>query len=423
MTPRTTLRRLLTSMVPLFGLAQAAPARAEGRLEDPPPALSLDDALARAEARAAQVRAAEHGVLQARSRAVGAGVVVPVNPRISADVRPPITGGGWRDLGYGVSGEIAFEVGGAPGARRREAAAGVETARAGLAVVRREARARAWEAYVRAKAAEMRVGETRASEDLARRVLDAMRLRADLGASGDIDASTAALDVAQLAAAGESATRELGLRTMELREALDVPAASALVLTTALGDPPPAPAAASLVSRAAAARPELAELRSRRALLEATDERLAREALPRLGLYGGVDAAPLSPIFGVAGVSIDLPVAQRNQGPRARIASERALEIERLAIEERRIEREVIAASDAYASRRAELARLRDDALPAAERAFGLIETGWRAGRFDVFRLTAAARDVVRTRAQRLDALEGAWIERGALDRAAGGGL
>jgi outer membrane protein TolC len=61
--------------------------------------------------------------------------------------------------------------------------------------------------------------------------------------------------------------------------------------------------------------------------------------------------------------------------------------------------------------------------MPAAERAFALIERGWKAGRFDVFRLTAAARDVVRVRAQHLDVLEAAWLARVELDRASGGGL
>jgi cobalt-zinc-cadmium efflux system outer membrane protein len=406
------------AIVPLLGLAYARP----GRTQQAARALSLEDALAAAETHAPGVRLAELGVDQARARTAGAGVILPVNPRLLADARPTITGGR-RDVGYAVTGEITFEVGAGPGARLREAARAVESAGASLAVARRDARAQAWERYVRAKAAELRVAETRASEELARRVLDAMRLREDLGASGDIDASTAALDSALLAAAGEDARFELGTRTAALRDAIDWPSSEPLALTTALGDPPPSPPPALLLAHALRARPELAEARARAALLRATDARLAREAVPRVGLYGGVDAAPLSPIYGVVGVSVELPVAQRNQGPRARVARDLDVEAYRSGLEARRVEREVLAASVAYEARRSELAQVRDHAMPAAERAFALIERGWMAGRFDVFRLTAAARDVVRVRAHHLDVLEATWLARVELDRAAGGGL
>ena len=49
------------------------------------------------------------------------------------------------------------------------------------------------------------------------------------------------------------------------------------------------------------------------------------------------------------------------------------------------------------------------------------MEIGWLAGRFDIFRVTTAARDVARVRGLRLDALEAAWVARVALDRAVGG--
>ena len=116
-----------------------------------------------------------------------------------------------------------------------------------------------------------------------------------------------------------------------------------------------------------------------------------------------------------------LPVAQRNQGPLAVNMRERESDQARLEIELRRIDREVAATRAAYESRRAELRALAEEAVPAAERNLLLIETGWRSGRFDIFRVTSAARDLVRMKAMRLDALEAAWVERIALERAAGG--
>jgi outer membrane protein TolC len=83
--------------------------------------------------------------------------------------------------------------------------------------------------------------------------------------------------------------------------------------------------------------------------------------------------------------------------------------------------RDVVAARAAYETRRRELQSLRDAALPAAERTLELVEVGWRSGRFDIFRVTNAARDVARVRGLRLDALEAAWMERIAVERAIGG--
>jgi outer membrane protein TolC len=48
------------------------------------------------------------------------------------------------------------------------------------------------------------------------------------------------------------------------------------------------------------------------------------------------------------------------------------------------------------------------------------VEIGWRAGRFDVFRVASAARDVARARTLRLDALEAAWLGRVELERTTG---
>src|SRR5882672_11636506 len=181
--------------------ASAQPAPLGGR------ALSLADAISLAQERAPRVGLGRSGVREAEARAVGAGVVMPLNPRITSDLRPPITGvaggtgAGWRDIGYSFVGEMFFDVGGAPGARVREAGHAVQTASASLAVARLDARAQAWIAYVRAKVADMRLEETRASGQLAQRVLDATRLRGEVGAAGDIEQTTATLELARLSAA------------------------------------------------------------------------------------------------------------------------------------------------------------------------------------------------------------------------------
>jgi cobalt-zinc-cadmium efflux system outer membrane protein len=263
--------------------------------------------------------------------------------------------------------------------------------------------------------------ETKALVGIGERILRASQQRAASGASGDIEETLATSDLGQLRAAIEAARREREEHVATLRDLLDLPSTQALVLTTPLGDPPPAPEADALLARAFEARPELAQIRARLALLDARQERLERERFPRLGAYVGVDAAPLSPVFGVVGLSVELPVFQRNQGPRAVTEAARATTVERQELQVRRIVREVTAIRAAYESRRSELRLITTTMVPASERTLELVEQGWLAGRFDVFRVATAARDLVRVRAARLDALEMAWRARIALDRAAGG--
>lgn len=403
---------LASSLVASF----AAPARAEETAQ-----LSLADALATAGDKAPDIVLARHSTREASALRVGAGLVMPANPRVQVDGRPPITGGTLADLGYSATIEAPFDLGGAPGARVREADRHVDLANAELAVARLRAKAMAFTAYVRAQVAGERIRATASSVEIARRIVAASKDRAELGAAGDIEQSLASSDAAQLEAQIVAATHERDLYLMDLREALDLPPDRGLVLTTPLTDPSPPLPADALVARALALRPELDVIEKRIALLDATDERLGKETFPRVGLYGGVDAAPVSPIFGFVGVSVELPFVQRNQGPRAVVRAARDAESSRLELLRSRIRRDVTSTRAALDARRAELDTLTERALPTAERTLTLVETGWRSGRFDIFRVTTAARDVARVRSLRLDALEAAWLDRIALDRATGG--
>lgn len=413
---RAAARVALAGLLSVVTLATSSAAA-----EEPPKmALSLGDALARAEKHAPDVVMARYATRRAAAHRVGAGVVMPSNPTISLDGRPLINGAPLPEYGFGAMIEAPFELGGAPGARVREAERGTDVARAELAVERLRARAGAFAAYVRAQIAEQRIAATHVAADIAKRMLDASHQRSELGAAGDIEQTLAASDAAQIDAQITDAIRRRDLHLMELRDVLDLPPSQPIALTTVVGDPDPALPGDALVARALVARPEMAVVKKRIDLLDATDERLERETFPRVGLYTGIDASPANPWFGIFGVSVELPVAQRNAGPRAVVRAERDGEAERVDLLARRIAREVTAARASFEAKLAELDALTTRALPSAERTLELVETGWRSGRFDIFRVTSAARDVARIRSLRLDALEAAWLERVALERAAG---
>ncbi|MDB4936114.1 MAG: Heavy metal efflux outer membrane protein CzcC family [Labilithrix sp.] len=383
--------------------------------------LSLKDAIDRAEQRAPDVVIAGRLVREAQAQRVGAGVLLPVNPRLSVDARPLITGGPLGQLGTAANLEMVFDLGGAPRARIQEAQRAGEVATADLSLERLRGRIAAWVAYLQVRVAETRIEETKALVGIAERILRASKQRGAMGASGDIEETLATADLGQLRASIESATRQREEHLALLRDVLDLPSSQAIALTTTLDEPPAPPDREALLRKAIESRPELAQIRARLAYLDARYERLGRERFPKIGAYLGLDASPANPMFGILGVSIELPVAQRNQGPRAVTEAARATEMERQDLQARRILREVTSLHAAYESRRAELKVIEGTSVPAAVRTLELVEVGWLAGRFDMFRVATAARDVARIRAARLEALESAWIARIALDRAAGG--
>lgn len=407
-----------------FGFACEIFGHARTAFAESPTALSLTlaEAVNRAMADAPEVVSGRQNVREADARRIGAGIIMPSNPRLAIDVRPAVTGGnGFRDLGYGAVLDLPFQPGGAPSARIAEADRGASVARADLVLDRSGARLRAFTAYIKSQIADLRIAEARSAMEISNRVLNAAQRRFAAGAASELEQASAELDVALLEASEIASVSERNSQLMDLRDALNLPANMALALTSPVTEPPQLADAARLVERAAKRHPRLAALQARVTLLEATQTRLERELFPRIGLYTGIDAAPVSPIYGIIGVTVELPIAQRNQGPLAMTARARETVLAHLDLESRRLTRDVIAAYEAYEARRLELSRLTDKAIPAAERTLSFAEAGWQAGRFDLFRLLTAARDALRVRATRIDVLEEAWLARIELERAVGG--
>ena len=233
---------------------------------------------------------------------------------------------------------------------------------------RTSARVRALSSYVGAQIAELRITEADAALVVARRVLDATQRRVNAGAGSELDASSAQLQVAELEAARMAFERARATRLMDLRDALDLESDVPLTLTSSVIELPQVDEVSALLQHALTTHPELKAIQARVALWGATEERLRKEVFPRVGFYAGVDSAPLSPTYGVLGLSVELPVAQRNQGLRAQSARARESAEADLALEARLLRRAVLAALGSYESSRRELDRLSSQAVPAAER-------------------------------------------------------
>src|SRR5690349_8212635 len=116
-------------------LVLAEPERAAAPVE-----LSLADAQTRAAAHSPEVALSRGRIRAAEATRVGAGIRVPVNPRLSVDARPGLDTSSRGKLGWSSTLDILMEVGDVPGSRLREADQRTRVARADDAVTRLEAR-------------------------------------------------------------------------------------------------------------------------------------------------------------------------------------------------------------------------------------------------------------------------------------------
>lgn len=390
--------------------------RADARLLE----LSLSAAQTRAEGRAPDVRLAVGSLRTAEATRVGAGLRVPVNPRLSIDGRPGLDPSHRDKVGFGSTLEVVVEPWDTPGARLREAHHRALTSRAAVQVARLDARLRALGLYVGIRLGDLRILQARSTIVLAERLNTAARERLGSGAGSDIDVTSAQVELAERRSQLHEAQAEREVLLGELRDLLVIPPETQLRLTSDVEEPPPTPPLPRLLARARSGHPALHAISERIGLLAASDERLRKEAQPKIGFFASVDASPASPVFGVLGLSVELPLFQRAQGPRAVVAAERQLELDRFDVTTRRLDQLLRATHAAYGARLAELAVLTQEGVPAAEQRVRLVEEGWRAGRFDVFRLTTAAQDLARLRAKRIEVLERLWHERMVLERLTG---
>lgn len=408
------MRALLVSgtlcLIALFGSS----ARAQGSVT-----LTLQEARSRADAAAFEVRISRSRILEAEATRVGAGVWLPTNPMVNFDSR---YGGAWG-WGYGGALNVLFDGFGAPSARLREAEQRVGAARAEAGRAQVDAQLLVTRAYVGTSLARMQMEHARESIALAASLVEAARERQKAGAGSAVDVTSAEAELAERKAQLQAAIGAETLEQLVLRELAGIPPRGELRLASTIDDPPAAPAPEQLLALAQEQMPDLKVAYARLALLEASHERLGREALPKLGAYAGVDSAPSSPPFGILGVQMELPLAQRNQGPKAVNVAEQRTEQSRIAHIMEHLELEVLHHRTAHEAARAELFVLVSSGIPTAAERLRLVEEGWRAGRFDVFKVTTAANDLVRLKASRVDVLKRLWSQRLELERLIGGEL
>lgn len=383
--------------------------------------ITFDQAVARA-ARRPSVAIAGTDVDAARGEAAGARRPL-YNPEVGVAVGPRF-GGGKTLLEAQVTVAQTIELGGKREARRAAAAARVTAADAELTRAAYEARVEVWRAFHRALVARTRVEGTRATEELATQLVAASSDRQVLGAGTQLQINLANLEVGRARHDRFDAENAYEAALAELATAVGAGANERLEPT---GELPVLPDATvdeeALVARALADRPDLAAARAEAAAARA-DLRLADAlATPDVttsisyGFEQDVDT-DFHAILG--GISISLPVRNRNQGGRAaaRARSHRA-ELER----DRRIteaEREVRTAVRAYVRARDAVLGFDREVNARLNENLDLARQSFEAGKIDYFELTVVRRELVSNQLAYLDAVNEAIDAWAAVQRAAG---
>jgi cobalt-zinc-cadmium efflux system outer membrane protein len=393
---------------------------------------------------------------------VGAELLFPSNPVVAVQggFRRENGVAGEREEGHPVAAHLeqTLEVAGQRSTRRAQVEREIEAAtwRERVAVAEIWARTRA--TYVGVQLADAQVQAAARRVALVERLIEGVRARVESGAASTVDLQLARVEEGQARRAHLTAGLGRATAETELRALLALEPGVPFVLRTPLGMPagwsagvepaggpgpglspssgandPKAPKAPSapndpivgsrlseLLGKARAQRAELRALASSGQALDAELTRLTREAVPNPTLF--IDAGRDLPgqVFVAAGLAIPLPVWRRNQGERATNRAVRQLVSVEAAVTEREIDAEVERALRTVMTE-SEIVRTWESlVLPAAESAVELITEGWRAGKFDLFRVIQASREASEARRGHLESLGDLWQASIGLARAVG---
>jgi outer membrane protein, heavy metal efflux system len=400
----------------------AVPVPAAPRVER----LTLEEALRLAEETSPLVRRARAERDTVAARDVGASLLLPTNPVLAGGAGPrregpPSSAITDKGLQYFARVEQTVEVGGQRGTRREVVSRALHTAELRVAVSRAETRARVRAAYVGTQLALARVDAAAQREALVAKLLDAVKARVAGGASSNVDLELARLERGSAARARIDATLAAADALARLRLLVGMHPQQVLQLDQQVAAPPLRNAALSaLLARAQAQRAELAALASGIDEIDADIVRLKREIIPSPTLFVEMQRDLPGQYFIGGGLAVPIPVWRRQQGELALARADRSRVVEERTLVERDVALEVERAFQAETAQREMTQVLDREVLPAADAAVTLMTEGWRAGKFDLFRLLQTSRDASEARRLHLETLGLLWESSIALDRAVG---
>ena len=324
------------------------------------------------------------------------------NPELEFEAPGAGSNGGLAE--YEASLTQRIEYGGQRGLRVDAAQIGLERAQWGVNNAARTALAEASTAFYAALAAERRLAVADAVLALNERLGQATQVQLREGEISALEANLAGIEIGRARARVLTARRELTTARLALKRRVGITPEQEIRLAAEVPDAPPPSTLDpdTLVALALGQRPDLAAQTAAVAQYRTLQRLARREALPelRVGVLAERAAAPSlaldgtgdpllqeslpgEPVIGF-GVSVSLPVWDRNQGVRAQRAAQVDQAAFRRTATELDVRTEVVDAYRAYlaATEEAEVFE-RDVLLPARENQ-ELLETAYRAGKIDL---------------------------------------
>jgi cobalt-zinc-cadmium efflux system outer membrane protein len=378
------------------------------------PRLNLEQAQQLAATRSFELSAARHevdaadgGVRQAAARR---------NPELSTTVED------LRAATRTTTATIAFplELGGKRAARVAAAERTRDVAAAQLANARARVRAEVAAGYFAVVAAQERVTLAEDSARLAAQAADVVGKRVAAGKVSPVDATRARVDAANAQLEIADARAELGSARQALAALWGDAEPGFADVAGAPADVPSRPSTPELL-RELDTSPSLAASRLEADARQAQVDVERSKAVPDVVLSVGARRDnELGLTQAVVGVTIPLPVFDRNQGAAyeaSRRADKARDEVEAARV---RLRAELSQASARLSNARASLAVLRDTVLPAARQAYDASVTGFEAGKFGFLDVIDAQRGLLQARARTLNTLVAAWQAATAIDRLLG---
>lgn len=395
-------------------------------LEQP---LSLEEALSRAEAYAPELVRARNDLVNTEARRTGAGVWLPSNPLTTflvgsrREAQPD--GTALRGIQHQLHIEQALEVAGQRWTRLDAVDAAVAVQRESVEYSRLLSRALTKAIYVQCVLVEQRLAVAQHREEVARQLLQSAQTRVQLGAAGSIEANLARIEVGRVVGDRLEIATEREARLADLRMFTRLPPHTQLRLTTTLiaGAPPRIAVETDVeaqIDRALSMRRDLRAVRSQETQLDMEERRLKREITPNPIVAFDYQQDLAGQIFVGGTIGLTLPIFQRNQGPLAQVHAQKRVRLQEENVIATRVRVEVTQALHTLRLRQTQIESFARDALPPSEENVELLRRGWQAGKFDLFRVIAALREMTEVKTRYLTMLEQLWLAGITLERASG---
>jgi cobalt-zinc-cadmium efflux system outer membrane protein len=391
----------------------AWPAYAQAVVEPCAP-LTLSAALALADTSHADLAAARHALLAEDGVVQQAGLL----PNPSLSVERVDTRRDTRETTLQLSQPL--ELGGKRAARMQAAQRGREGVAALLVQRRAEVRADTAAAWFAVLAAQEQLRLAQQASELAQRAAGATARRVVAGKVSPVEetraqvaAATVKLDL--IRAHGALATARARLAALWSNPAPCFAQASGEMVT--LPELPSLAAQRALLVQAPAMQVAQSELAQRQAAAQVELSRRAPDVALTIGSKRSEELGRTQAVFGV---SVPLPLFDRNQG--AVLASARRVDQARdgVTATASRLEAELVQAREEYASARAQALALQGEILPGAQSAYDAASTGFEYGKFGFLDVLDAQRTLLQAQSHYLTTLADAHRAQAAILRLTG---